>query len=177
MRRTIDDMVYGCPFLEILLFDAVPPTSPKSQLPTIQKASMRVNGPLHDNAFSFIFINMVRFYRKEYLTISLATSYNPLAFEKKIDYTSDDSLIFWTNFNWCFYFVFDIDLISFNGWGWCVLTCMHGNNLYAHRRKKHHQFLHHPPKSINCATCAYYIRWWNLNNTCIMYWSYTKKNI
>ena len=124
MRRTIDDMVYGCPFLEILLFDAVPPTSPKSQLPTIQKASMRVNGPLHDNAFSFIFINMVRFYRKEYLTISLATSYNPLAFEKKFDYTSDDSLIFWTNFNWCFYFVFDIDLISFNGWGWCVLTCM-----------------------------------------------------
>ena len=93
MRRTID-MVYGCPFLEILLFDAVPPTSPKSQLPTIQKASMRVNGPLHDNAFSFIFINMVRFYRKEYPTISLATSYNPLAFEKKIDYTSDDSLIF-----------------------------------------------------------------------------------
>ena len=94
MRPTIDMVYYGCPFLEILLFDAVPPTSPKSQLPTIQKASMRVNGPLHDNAFSFIFINMVRFYRKEYLTMSLATSYNPLAFEKKFDYTSDDSLIF-----------------------------------------------------------------------------------
>ena len=73
MRRTID-MVYGCPFLEILLFDAVPPTSPKSQLPTIQKASMRVNGPLYDNAFSFIFINMVRFYTKNIYPLQLLTT-------------------------------------------------------------------------------------------------------